>query len=274
MNGGRLAIFGGALVALQLGLLWPSAAGAIPASGPHETVEMSSSTTRPSASAALGYAARYHSASDPSGDPPALRRLVIELPAGTRIDTSVPGRCTASDSQIMFQGESACPSSARVGSGQATVKQFGLASATYDTVIYNAENQMLELVKSGDTVLGVVHTYIHGTTLDGPIPTCLTGGQPPNGCPFDELTLLSNHLEVRPVSAGHGAARRNYGTTPPTCPTSGRWQARVTLYYADGSVDKVWPQAPCSQPRRGRKKSSRRRRHRRHHADDGRESRS
>lgn len=245
-------------MALQLGLVWPAALSAIPASGPHETVDMWSSTTLPNASSALGYAARYHGANDPHGDPPALRRLVIGLPPGTRIDTSVPGRCTASDDELVLVGESACPPSARIGTGQATVKQVGLGSATYDTVLYNAKDQMLELVKSGDRVVGVVHTYVHGTTLDGPIPTCVGGGQPPSGCPFDELTLLSNHLQVLPISAGHGRAKRNYGTTPPSCPPSARWRAHVTLYYADGSVDKLVVQAPCSHRRRGHRWHDRR----------------
>jgi hypothetical protein len=243
------AILSGVLLVPALWLVVGSVpASAMPASGPRETVDLWSSTTRPNASAGLGYSARYHSATDPAGDPPALRRLAIEMPPGTRIDTSVPGRCTATDFELMFAGESACPRSARIGAGQATVKQAGLGTATYDTVIYNAEGQMLELVKSGDQVLAVVHTYIHGTTLDGPIPTCMTGGTAPEGCPFDQLTLLANHLRIDPVSAGSGAARRNYGTTAATCPQSGRWQAPVTLYYGDDSVDRVTPWGPCDRP--------------------------
>jgi hypothetical protein len=225
---------------------WPAAAGAMPDSGPHETVDMWSSTTQPNASAALGYAARYHAAGDPDGDPPALRHLLIELPAGTRIDTTVLPRCTASDFEIRIRGESACPPGARIGTGEATVKQLGVGVATYPTVLYNAPDDMLELVKSGDRVVGVVHTYVRGSTLDGPVPTCLTGGSPPDGCPFDQLVLLKNHLQVEPFSVDG----RNYGTTPPTCPKSRRWEARVTLTYGDGSVDTVTPWAPCTPARR------------------------
>ncbi|MDX6633139.1 MAG: hypothetical protein QOG09_1225 [Solirubrobacterales bacterium] len=244
----RAAILVAALMALCLGLLWPGAAPASPDSGPHETVNLWTNTTKPNASAGLGYSARYHSATDPAGDPPPLRRLVIKLPPGTRIDTTVPPRCTASEMEIRLIGESACPPSARIGSGQATVKQLGLGVATYDTVIYNAPDDMLELIKSGNQVVGIVHTYVHGTTLDGPIPTCITGGQPPSGCPSDQLTLLANHLEIKPISVGRGKARRNYGTTPPSCPRSGRWYARVALHYADGSVDNVKPHGRCSRP--------------------------
>jgi hypothetical protein len=236
-------------VAGCLGLLWAAGAGGHPASASHEMVDLWTNTTHPGRSAALGYAARYHAAGNPHGDPPALRRLVIQLPRGTKIDTSVPARCTASDTELMAKGESACPAGARIGSGEATVRMVGLGVTTYPTVIYNAAGQMLELVKSGSQVVGVVHTYVHGTTLDGPVPTCIGGGQPPSGCPFDQLTLLANHLRIVPRGVGRGRARRNYGTTPPKCPRSHRWLAPVTLYYADGSVDHVTPWARCTRRR-------------------------
>jgi hypothetical protein len=233
---------------------------AIPASGPHSTVDMWSSTKKPNTSASLGWAGRYHGANDPDADPPALRYLKIELPRGTRIDTSVPPRCRASDTELMVAGESACPSSARVGSGQATVKQLGLGKATYDTVLYNAKDDLLELVKSGDRVVAVVHTYVHGTTLEGPVPTCLGGGNPPSGCPFDQFALLSNRLEVLPMSV----RGRNYGTTPPKCPRSRRWTINVTLRFADGSVDRLTPRAPCTRKKRRHRRRHRHRRPRRH----------
>src|SRR5437868_4744414 len=97
---------------------------------------------------------------------------------------------------------------------------------------------------SGGRVIGIAHTYQHGTTLDGPVPTCLTGGDPPDGCPVDELKLLANHLQVTPFAVG----TRNYGTTPPACPASGFWQTRVTLSYADGSVDTISPRSQCHRP--------------------------
>lgn len=249
------------LASLAFGIVSTSTARAIPASGSHETVDLWTTTTRPAAPAGLGYSARYHAAGDPQGDPPALRRLVIELPPGTRADTSVPGRCTASDMEIMLMGESACPPSSRVGSGQATAKMAGLGPQTFDTVLYNAPGQQLELVKSGDRVVAVVHTYVHGTTLDGPVPTCLSGGDPPSGCPFDQITLLANHLLTNVVTVGRGTRRRSYGTTPPACPRSHRWRSRIAFYYGDGSVDRVTVQTPCTGPKR----PARHRRQRRPH---------
>jgi hypothetical protein len=216
----------------------------LPASGPRETVDVATSTPHPNASAGLTYAATYHAAGDPNGDPPALRHLLIQLPPGTRIDSSVPARCTASDAEIMLVGDAACPGAARVGRGQATVQQIatGMVS-TFPTVLYNADHDLLELVEAaGGRVLGIAHTYQHGTTLDGPVPTCMTGGDPPDGCPFDEMRLLANHLTVDPVTIDG----RNYGTTPRTCPPAGYWTTRVTLSYADGSVDAVAPRTPCT----------------------------
>lgn len=125
----------------------------------------------------------------------------------------------------------------------------GLTS-TYPTVLFNAANEQIELIESAGGRVGVVRTYIHGTTLEGPVPTCLTGGDPPSGCPFDQIILLANHLQTNVMTVGTGAHRRNYGTTPARCPKSHRWQTRVTLYYADGSVDHVVTEQPCTRRRR------------------------
>ncbi len=221
------------LVGAAAALLMPAMARASTVSGPHETVQITTTTKRPGTSAGFGYAATYRGGT--------LRRLVIVLPPGTRTDTSVPGQCTASDTEIMLIGESACPASARVGSGAVTVQQFGLGEATYNSVLYNAPGQQLELVESGPRVISVVHTYLHGTTLDGPVPTCVTGGNPPSGCPFDQVTLVTNHLQMHAVSNGHG----NYGTTPPRCPRSRVWTGHLRFYYADGSVDRLTYRLPC-----------------------------
>jgi hypothetical protein len=121
----------------------------------------------------------------------------------------------------------------------------GAGAMTVDGVAFNADHQFIELFESGGRPVGVVRTYIHGATMDGPVPTCVTGGNPPSGCPFDQLTLLSNYIDVKPISVGRGLTRRNYGTTPPRCPRSGRWKTPVSLYYSDGSVDTVFTRQPC-----------------------------
>lgn len=232
---------------LCAGLTVPSRAGAIAGVGPHETVDITTSTERPNTSATLGFAATYRNPTDPNADPPPLRRLVISLPGGTRIDTSVPARCTASDEQLRLIGDAACPPASRVGSGQVTVDITGLGKMTFKTTRFNGPDQQIEVVESGNAVgsNGVIRAYIHGTTLDAPVPTCLTGGQPPTGCPFDQVTVLSNQLTTMPITVGHGKSRRSYGTTPPTCPHSHTWRTPVTFHYADGTVETVVSTQPC-----------------------------
>ncbi len=196
----------------------------------------------------------YHAAGNPHADPPALRRLVIQLPPGTRYDTSVPGRCAATDTQLMVLGEAGCPRSSRIGTSAATVKLRGGGATNVQGLDFNGDHQLIELFESGGRPVGIARTYASGTTLSGPIPTCVTGGNPPKGCPFDQLILLSNKIDVQPLSVGQGMDRRNYATTPTVCPRSGHWTSRVTFYYSDGSVDHVRTEQPClrSRPRRHR----------------------
>lgn len=239
------------VAAWYVGYVASPAARAEPASGAHETVDITTSTAQPGASAGFSYSAVYHGDAD-GADPPALRRLVIALPRGTRTDTSVLPQCTASDETIRMMGDAACPPGSRIGSGQATAKVIALGTQTFETTVFNGPDQQIEIIESGNGVGadGVARTYIHGTTLDGPVPTCLTGGSPPSGCPFDQIALLENHLTTRPVTVGQGAARRNYGTTPPTCPSSGKWRTPVTLHYADGTTETVVTTQPCTRARR------------------------
>jgi hypothetical protein len=224
-------------------LAWPAAATAAPASGPRETVDITVTTTAPATSAGLTYAAAYHAAGDPGGDPQALRRIAVLAPAGTRVDTTVPDRCAASDQQLELMGDAACPPGSRVGSGQVTVKVLGGPPSTYPTSVFNADHAQLELVKSGDRGIAVARSTIdENGNIDGEVPTCITGGTAPSGCPFDQSALISQKLTTEALAAGS----RAYLRTPPSCPASGSWETRVLLTYADGVTDAVTPQQPCA----------------------------
>jgi hypothetical protein len=216
------------------------------AGGPHEKVDISATTTKPGASTGFDWTATYHGSAGPRQDPPALRHLKIKLPRGTRYDTSVPGRCTATDKELMLLGQAACPASSRIGRSRATLKVLGGSPATYEGADFNADNQLIELFESGGRPLGVIRTYARGRILKGPVPTCLSGGDPPSGCPSDQMVLLANQITIQPLSTGHRTARRNLATTPPTCPRSGRWRTPVRFAYSDGSVDRVVTRQPCS----------------------------
>lgn len=255
------------LVTAACVLFWPAAAQAVSGSGPHETVDISISTDQVNASAGLTYTASYHGLANPAADPPALRRIVIVGPPGTRSDTSVPGQCMATDEQLKNMGEAACPADSRIGSGWVEVKPLGLLPQRLDTTIFNGPGEQIELVKFGNAGGAVARSTIVGGTLDGPVPTCLTGGQPPSGCPFDQVTILSQSLTTQPVSVGQGTQRRDYLTTPPVCPPSGYFKTLVTLYYADGTVETVVPTQPCVSPAYSFPRTTHRRCHRHRHAD-------
>jgi hypothetical protein len=248
----KLRIAGALHVLLVISALLALSVSAHPGRGPHEHVRISATTANPGASTGLKWVASYHSAAKPHRDPPALRHLAIRLPRGTRYDTSVPGRCSASDQELMLVGEAACPASSRVGRSQASLKVLGGGAMTYKGIDFNADHQLIELFEADGRPVGVIRTHAHGRVLRGPVPTCLTGGNPPSGCPSDQMVLLSNTINIHALSRGHGSARRNFATTPATCPRSAHWRTRVRFHYADGSVDRVVTRQPCNDAVRGR----------------------
>src|SRR5947207_2472861 len=82
------------LVSTFAGLL-AAAPGALaaPAEGPHEIVDVSYSTTAPGMPAAIHFSASYRDPANPSGPPPALRRVTIVGPNGAVLDTSAVPLC-------------------------------------------------------------------------------------------------------------------------------------------------------------------------------------
>jgi hypothetical protein len=239
-----------AVLIVALSVTAPSAAEALPGSGPHQSVDIRISTKRVGASAGLTYQASYRNPADPGADPPALRHIFIRGPRGTRSDTSVPTQCTATDQELKSEGEDACPAGSRIGDGWVLVRMLGVGKMRFDTTIFNGPGQQIELVKFGNGGAGVARSKIDGSTVDAPVPTCLNGGQPPDGCPTDQITILSQSLTVEPVSEGQGHQRKDLLTTPPGCPPSRLWRTPVTLTYADGTRETVVTHQPCSPKRR------------------------
>jgi hypothetical protein len=239
----------GVLIAPLLVILaWPVGTQAMPAFGARGIVDLSISTTRPGTSAGLTFWSTYRNPTNPLADPPALRRLVIAGPPGTAVSTDARRHCHASDDELRSQGRAACPAEARVGSGVAKVRVQGGATWDLDNVRFNAPNQQIELFESQGRPVGLLRGQIRGAVIDATIPTCITGGQPPNGCPTDQITVLSQMVTIDEFTSGPAGARRSYLVTPPTCPASGHWQTRVTLYYSDGAVETLVTRQPCQNP--------------------------
>lgn len=226
-------------------------------SKPHEDFGSRFTSRVPGHSTGVRVAIKYKNPSDPNGTPSAVRKVVLAGPPGTRIDTSVPARCTATDDQLKMQGESACPAGSRVGSG--TIVAAVLVApgpnkprTTFDVNIFNTDGGLLMTARpqGSSTVGAVARGTIKGRTTTVTVPTCLMGGQPPNGCASDQTALVTVFQRTFRIVRGPPGHRRAYLTTPRTCPRSHHWTGVARLTYADGASERVTATTGCLRPRR------------------------
>jgi hypothetical protein len=234
---------GRVLIGLMIAALgaWPAGAGAVTVSGPHETVTMEGTTTQPNTPVGTNFTATYHAADDPNGDPPYMRKMTWLAHPGSRYDTSVPGKCTASDAEIALKGPAACPADSRLGEGSATGKFGGQVSSPRMELFNNTDEQILIISTPG------VYSVSRGKiapdqSLTFAPPTCF-----PNvsvtGCPVDNALQLGSHMVLDTIVRDG----RGYLTTPPTCPESGYWTNGMEYWWADGSYEKLDFPMPCTQ---------------------------
>src|SRR4051794_36028292 len=59
----------------------------------------------------------YKDPKDPQAQPPPQRKIVIEAPEGSIIDSGAVPKCLAGDAELQLAGEAACSSDSRIGSG-------------------------------------------------------------------------------------------------------------------------------------------------------------
>lgn len=237
----------GGLVALTLATA-PGVASAEPGVGPRETADLTFTSVLPNSPSGFHYVETFRNSADPQGDPPALRGMAIEGPAGGRVDTSAAPRCTATDAQLKQQGEAACPGDSRIGAGTTTLAMDLFGRQSFAVGIFNAPSQELDVVKSGPQVVAVVRDVYEGNGFSNVVPTCIAGGQPPDGCPSDQARIVSSDFAVPPIVSGSGPDRRSLLTTPPACPESGAWASRMGFRYADGVTETVVSHQPCTRP--------------------------
>ena len=235
---------GSHLVALIVGAIaaWPATATATaePVSFAHGTLDQQWTTTQPGASTGSHYTGTYHAAGDPSGDPPYMRRMTFYPPAGTRYDTSVPGRCTASDAELALRGPTACPEASRIGGGTGTAKAMG-ESNTLPIHVFNNTDEVVMVIESPG-----VFTVSRGqigpdgsTQFDS--PTCYPSVNVA-GCPVDNALQTGSDVTMSSIERNG----RAYLTTPPTCPETGYWESLMRFWWADGSEDAVPLRHPCT----------------------------
>ncbi len=59
------------------------------------------------------------------------------------------------------------------------------------------------------------------------------------------VSLERLKLTIGRHSTGHGAKRRTYMRTPPSCPKSRRWTTAARFTYVDGSTETFRSHTPC-----------------------------
>ena len=83
--------------------------------------------TRTSSPTSEDFTFDYVTPGDPDAKPPAVRRVVTQLPRGARYDTTAPEHCTATDAELIAQGGAACPPGSAIGMA-AYIRRFWIVA--------------------------------------------------------------------------------------------------------------------------------------------------
>ena len=180
---------------------------------------------------------------DPNGKPYAVDQMIVHIPRGTVMDTTVPPQCHATDAEIYAFGFAACPSDTQIGWGQAVADNGpgGDPNSRYPTTTLQHYNNQGEVVGIGQLdQIPVVHTIdrtkLTKSTSTSTFPV-FPGFPPPEPyTPVKELTITF------PPYSRDGRA---YTRTPRRCPAVGYWTFVVDFKYRDGVTESIESHSPC-----------------------------
>ena len=192
----------------------------------------------PAQGTALTLKAVYRDPANPDGKPSPIERVVVDLPAGTRIATAALPQCGASDDELRVRGRGACPEESKVGTGKLVAYMGTPADPVQaDVTVFNNRDELVEVVtaEGTDRVLGMDRLHVEGSRLTGNPPS--TPGGPPDG-----RTAIAEIGFELPARTGSGGTP--YVRTPPSCP-DGRWTSRGEFGFADGSTAVATSVTPC-----------------------------
>ena len=200
-------------------------------------------TQTPGAPSGRVFHDEFFDARDASAKPPPVQHVHVQLPHGARFDWRAVPLCTASDAELMAEGPSACPAGSKVGS---EVFSFDTGVdgpnrvVTNDITFLDNKEQLIILTQerqSGARV--VVRGKLGPETLDfelDPLP-----GTPPDGG-ADKREDANFPVTVGPTG-------KAWLTTPPTCPSGGKWTFRVDYTFRNGEKVTRTSDAPCEPAR-------------------------
>src|SRR4051812_4333716 len=226
------------LAALTLSLLLPTAVAAAE-STPAADFDLSFGARTPAVTTPMAFRIVYKNPDDPNAAPSPQRRIVIELPRGSRVDGKAVAVCAASDAELQLLGPSACPAGSLVGRGTAELRTDGgpvFDPFIDDVDIFNGGKELVELFthqRSGVRI-GVGRRQF-------PSPDTLSETPPPQpGAPPDfesSVRVLDFRFAASP-----------FITTPGSCPADGQWRSRLTFDTADGHTYNASTSTPCDVP--------------------------
>ena len=186
----------------------------------YERFELRYTTKNPNAR--TGALLRVKQRDTPAGQqPPAIRRNVIGLAPGSRINTRAVRRCTASDATLQLGGRAACPGSSRLGTGEADVFLGAAGTSTFDVTAFNARRQIVVLLTSraSGAVIRVLRARVRGSRISATFPRIPLGSY--------EVVLTRFELTIRP----RGSRARPWARTPRSCPRARRWRTSYLAVY-------------------------------------------
>jgi hypothetical protein len=200
-------------------------------------------TTAPGAPSGRMFHDEFFNAQDASAKPPPVQHVHVQLPHGARFNWRAVPLCTASDAQLMAEGESACPAASKVGS---EVYSFDTGVegpnriVTSDIAFLNNKDELIILTRERQSGTRVATRGKLGPeTFDFDLPPL--PGTPPDGG-ADKLEDAKY-----PVSVGHSG--KAWLTTPPTCPATGKWTFRVDYTFRNGEKITKTSDSPCRRAR-------------------------
>jgi hypothetical protein len=236
--------------AALLALTAASFASASAVAEPTATVEYRDAftTKRPGVPSGRVFHDEFFNASDRSAKPPPVQHVHVQLPHGARFNWRAVPLCTASDAQLMAEGESACPPGSKVGT-EVFSFDTGVPGpnrlVTNDIAFLNNKNELIILTRERQTgTRVVVRGKLGRETLDFdlvPLP-----GTPPDG--GADKREDANY----PVSIGPSG--KAWLTTPRTCPRSRKWTFRVDYTFRNGEKVTRTSKSPCKRPRHKRRR--------------------
>ncbi len=233
------------LTAVLVGVLVLALAG-VASAALTQKFELTFTTKKPKSSTGFNSAL---ATSDPGAlKPKAVSKTVITFPKGTKTDTStypvckVPKPYTALTKQ---GGEKLC-AKAQIGTGTAIVNAKPLTSVGNQGIVpvklfaFNIKNGIIFLAKNA------VAPQAFPGKIKGNVLTVVVPPLPPS---TDPAVLSDFNLKVKAhavkVGKGRKAKRKNYATTPATCPKSGQWTTKAVFTYVGAPGKTITWNTPC-----------------------------